>query len=143
MHGDTTEHLFNACKTLNKCQREMVIDADTPREAKRIGRQVDLRPRWDDIRVGVMADLTQIKFSRSVLAEQLLDTGDALLFEGNTWGDHFWGVDINTGVGQNWLGRLLMITRSRLLAGHPSSMPPEPAALDSGSAVNAPVMRWQ
>lgn len=35
----------------------------------------------------------------------------AELVESNTWGDRFWGVDH---AGENWLGRVLMETRTQL-----------------------------
>lgn len=46
--------------------------------------------------------------------DALLNTGEAELIEGNTWGDKFWGAvwDKELGwVGQNWLGKLLMEER--------------------------------
>jgi predicted NAD-dependent protein-ADP-ribosyltransferase YbiA (DUF1768 family) len=55
-----------------------------------------------------------LKFSDPVLREMLLDTGDAILEEGNMWNDTFWGIDLNTGKGQNHLGRLLMERRAEL-----------------------------
>ena len=45
----------------------------------------------------------------------LIATGDAVLIEGNTWGDRFWGMvrnDSGMWVGENWLGRLLTLQRS-------------------------------
>jgi predicted NAD-dependent protein-ADP-ribosyltransferase YbiA (DUF1768 family) len=42
----------------------------------------------------------------------LLETKDATLIEGNTWGDQYWGVC--AGVGENHLGKLLMQIRSEL-----------------------------
>ena len=45
------------------------------------------------------------------LIDKLVATGDAILQEGNTWGDTFWGIDLRTGKGENWLGRLLMLAR--------------------------------
>lgn len=41
-----------------------------------------------------------------------LATGDAILIEGNTWGDRFWGVC--EGFGQNHLGHVLMRVRVQL-----------------------------
>jgi predicted NAD-dependent protein-ADP-ribosyltransferase YbiA (DUF1768 family) len=43
-----------------------------------------------------------------------LDTGEAKLEEGNRWGDEFWGVNLKTGRGKNWLGVLLMRVRNEL-----------------------------
>lgn len=46
----------------------------------------------------------------------LIATGDAILREGNHWGDRFWGVDARTGEGENHLGRLLMELRAEIAA---------------------------
>lgn len=63
-----------------------------------------------------MRDLVQDKFAEHPrLAQLLLDTGDALLIEGNNWGDSFWGVTRNgDGDGANYLGKILMEIRRGL-----------------------------
>jgi len=72
-----------------------------------------MRNDWEEVKVSVMRDLIRQKFKPgSELSDRLLDTGDWLLEEGNTWGDTFWGVC--DGVGENWLGRLLMERRGEL-----------------------------
>jgi predicted NAD-dependent protein-ADP-ribosyltransferase YbiA (DUF1768 family) len=60
-----------------------------------------------------MSDLVEQKFKlNSKLRAQLLATGNEWLEETNTWGDTFWGVC--NGVGQNWLGAILMSVREKL-----------------------------
>ena len=119
----TVEHAFQAAKALTPTERLPVLMAKTPGIAKRLGRKVALRPGWDAMRIDVMRQLLREKFRpECVLAEKLLATGDAELVEGNTWGDHFWGVC--RGSGENWLGRLLMDIRTELAAAaKPSSRP--------------------
>jgi predicted NAD-dependent protein-ADP-ribosyltransferase YbiA (DUF1768 family) len=46
------------------------------------------------------------------LRQKLLATGDAILEEGNDWGDRVWGVV--DGVGKNRLGKILMKVRDEL-----------------------------
>jgi ribA/ribD-fused uncharacterized protein len=112
----TVEHAFAAAKTLDPTERELIRLAERPGEAKRLGRQVALRPGWDDLRVEVMRGLLARKFAPgSELAARLLATGDAQLVEGNTWGDRFWGVC--RGQGRNQLGQLLMELRDQLRRG--------------------------
>lgn len=48
----------------------------------------------------------------SDLRKKLLATGDAELVENNTCGDVFWGIC--DGVGENHLGKILMLVRDRL-----------------------------
>jgi len=53
------------------------------------------------------------KFRRNPeLLDKLLETGYAEIEEGNTWHDTFWGVDKNTGQGDNWLGKILESIRT-------------------------------
>ena len=112
----TVEHAFAAAKTLDPAERELIRLAPRPGDAKRLGRQVVLRPGWDDLRVEVMRRLLARKFAPGTeLAARLLATGDARLVEGNTWGDRFWGVC--RGQGWNQLGQLLMERREQLRRG--------------------------
>jgi ribA/ribD-fused uncharacterized protein len=110
----TVEHAFQAEKTLDGRQRTLIAEAPTAARAKAIGRIVALRDDWDAIKLDVMRELLAEKFEEgSDLADLLLDTDDHDLFEGNTWGDVFWGIDASCR-GENWLGRLLMLQRSHL-----------------------------
>jgi predicted NAD-dependent protein-ADP-ribosyltransferase YbiA (DUF1768 family) len=60
-----------------------------------------------------MEDVVRAKFSQNPeLCDQLLDTGDKTLIEGNHWGDRFWGVC--DGVGENHLGQILEKVRTEL-----------------------------
>jgi predicted NAD-dependent protein-ADP-ribosyltransferase YbiA (DUF1768 family) len=56
-----------------------------------------------------MRTLVRRKFMDPILAVKLLGTGDAILIEGNGWGDTYWGVC--KGAGLNKLGLILMETR--------------------------------
>lgn len=108
----SVEHGFQAEKARYPEDRERIWLARSAREAKLLGRRIEITPYWDSIKLAVMLDLLRSKFSVPELRERLLNTGDALLVEGNTWGDTFWGADSVTGVGNNWLGQLLMVVRS-------------------------------
>jgi len=106
----TTEHAFQASKSLHPEDWEAIWRCNTPGEAKRLGRTLALRSDWDSVKQEVMFHLLRQKFSRrSPLRAALLRTGDAELIEGNNWGDVYWGVC--DGVGENHLGRLLMLVR--------------------------------
>lgn len=117
----TAEHAFNAGKTLDPSKRLTISQAPTPREAKRLGRAVQLRPDWDvRVRFEVMAAVLRAKFAcREERANALLSTGRVMLIEGNTWHDQVWG-DCRCGrepcaeAGANHLGELLMELREDL-----------------------------
>lgn len=111
----TVEHYFQAAKSHDPSDWEAILANPSPGAAKRVGRTCALRPDWEAIKLVVMRQALEAKFSAgSQLAQQLLDTGDELLVEGNGWGDRFWGVD---GTGENWLGGLLMMRRAELRSG--------------------------
>ena len=110
----TVENAFQAAKTLSPVTRR-VFERGSPDRAKRAGRVIDLRPDWDDVRVDIMHQLLRYKFREPWLRKQLLATGDALLVEGNWWGDQFWGVSRDRG--RNELGKLLMRVREELAGG--------------------------
>lgn len=110
----STEHAYQAAKTLIPEQREEIRRVSTCGQAKRLGQNVSIRHDWEDIKIGVMHDLVRQKFSKhSYLKERLILTGRQHLVEGNTWGDLFWGVD--GGEGENHLGRILMDVRAEIL----------------------------
>jgi N-glycosidase YbiA len=110
----TVEHAYQAAKTLDLREREQVQRAPSAGDAKRLGRKVTKRDDWEQVKVKLMRMLLRKKFEHPVLADMLLETGDAELIEGNTWGDTFWGQC--GGRGENWLGRLLMQVRDELKA---------------------------
>ena len=109
----SNEHAFQAAKVINPVKRMEIAAAATPGQAKRMGRSVNLRHDWEQVKYNVMLDIVLAKFHQhSDLAEALLDTGDAELIEGNWWNDTTWGVC--NGVGTNWLGKILMSVRAQL-----------------------------
>lgn len=121
----TAEAAFQAGKTLDPAQRARIAAAETPAEAKRLGRTVPLRPGWDErLRHTVMQEVVAAKFTTADLAARLAATGTALLVEGNSWCDQFWGCCTcqrhRATPGQNWLGRTLMRFRAALAPAAPA-----------------------
>lgn len=108
----TAEHAYQAAKTKEWDWMQRIKLAETPGMAKRLGRRAPLRPDWDRLRLVAMESILRAKFAGPEMRSRLLDTGNALLIEGNDWGDTFWGVC--DGRGENHLGRLLMSLRRRL-----------------------------
>ena len=107
-----SEAAFQAQKTLDVSTRVDKFSNASPKDAKRFGRKVDLRPDWNDIRIDIMRDIVTAKFTQNpVLLNKLLQTGDVELIEGNWWNDTFWGVC--NGKGENNLGKILMSVRER------------------------------
>lgn len=113
----STEHAYQAAKTLDPAMRAKFATLETPSEAKRLGESITVRPDWDEIRRGVMKDLLWQKFQREDLITLLLATDDAEIVEANSWHDTYWGwctCATHKGQGENNLGELLMEVRSIL-----------------------------
>ncbi len=85
-----------------------------PSDAKELGGSLAPREGWDSEKVRVMASVVREKFLQHPdLAAMLLATGDEPLVERNSWGDRFWGTDMD-GEGENMLGKILMRVRDEL-----------------------------
>ena len=112
----TAEHAYQAAKSYRMEDRQEILRAATPAEAKKRGRYVNLRVDWtDEVKTNVMFMVVLAKFlGNRLLVNDLLATQNLPLIEGNTWGDTFWG-QVN-GEGQNRLGKILVATR-RILRG--------------------------
>lgn len=108
----STEHAYQACKSLDPLVRSEISKLQTPKEARRFGQKLKIRRDFDSVKLRIMEDVNRIKFQDVHLAERLKNTGDAYLEETNWWGDKFWGVC--DGIGENNLGKILMKIRSEL-----------------------------
>lgn len=111
---DTAEHWFHANKAISEQDHERIRITRSPRDAKRLGRDIVCRADWEAVKLNVMRQGLFHKFvPGGPEAHKLLATGNAMLVEGNSWGDTFWGQV--GGNGHNWLGWLLMAQRAFLL----------------------------
>ena len=110
---DSSEAYFQSMKTTDPIIRQKFVGL-APDESKKLGRRIALRPDWEEIKDQVMMEVLEAKFSQNPdLSKLLVETEDALLVEGNTWGDKYWGVC--KGVGENHLGIILMKIRDSYL----------------------------
>lgn len=112
----TVEHFYQAMKFTNQDIRIDIANHDI-RGLKWFVRkhEHDIRPDFHDIKLGVMEIALRWKFCcNQHYRTMLINTKDAMLIEGNNWGDVFWGVDSKTGEGFNHLGKLLMKIRDNI-----------------------------
>lgn len=110
---DSSEHAYQAVKTEDIAAQEMIRLCGHPRESKKLGRSVVLRPNWDPLRF--MKNILKRKFTHNTdLYCRLLATSPADLVEYAPWGDDYWGVDKNY-QGHNNLGKLLVEWRETWL----------------------------
>lgn len=86
-------------------------------QAKVLGTILPARSDWEEVRIDIMKELLRIKFNQFPFKEQLLETGDEELIQGNYWHDITFGkcyCQEHKGEGQNILGKLIMQIREQL-----------------------------
>ena len=105
----TSEHAYQAAKTLDDDVSEQIRLCDTPSKSKALGMKVQLRSDWEQVKPGIMEEILNIKFSDPLLKKRLKNTAPGQLVEDNNWGDVYWGVC--DGIGENNLGKILMKIR--------------------------------
>lgn len=112
---NSAEAAFQAVKLEDKSKRFM-FSGLSGKEAKALGKQVPLRPDWNNIRLDVMAWIVHEKFKQNPELRKQLVATEGELREQNWWNDRFWGVDTQ-GYGFNHLGEILMKERTNISLG--------------------------
>lgn len=119
----STEAAYQSAKTLDLSLRKKFANLGSDdsenttymkigRAAKRLGKQIQIRPDWEDVKKSVMLSVIREKFKHPELSALLLSTGNAYLEETNSWNDIYWGVC--NGIGENNLGKILMQVRDEI-----------------------------
>ncbi|MEE2730670.1 NADAR family protein [Ketobacter sp.] len=111
----TVEHYFQAMKFADPAYQEKIRRAESPKQARKLGRTrfKKIRADWRKVKVVVMtrALYTQCR-TYSHKAGALLDTGDQRLVENSSY-DYFWGCGRDRR-GTNMYGQVLMNVRNKL-----------------------------
>ena len=114
----SVEHAFQAAKLLTNAERQAhgFLSRDvTFGQAKRKGRNVQLRADWSDVKEQVMMECLSSKFSADKLRRKLLGTQKMKLIDGHDGSpDIYWGFHIPSNKGANRLGLILMDLRQQL-----------------------------
>lgn len=107
----SVEHAYMSAKSDDPNWKKFCAETPSPAVVKKASRTIPLVENWNDKKLDVMKECLEQKFSKEPFKTLLKDTGNVELIEGNWWGDTFWGVNLNTGEGQNILGRMIMSIR--------------------------------
>ena len=111
----SVEHAYMSAKSDSKEWKKLCADPSrTAGEVKRLSKLLTLVDNWDKRKVAVMRSCLMQKYHTEPYRTKLINTGSEYIKEGNTWGDVFWGVNIETGEGENNLGKLIMYVRLML-----------------------------
>ena len=120
-----SEAAFQAAKA-KKFRMRRVFSHLPADESKYLGKHVELRSDWEEVKDEIMLQIVRAKFTQNKgLRQKLLDTGDEELVEGTTWHDTYWGIDLETGKGENHLGKILMQVRAEFQAQEAAKQPKE------------------
>lgn len=106
----TVEHFFQSRKTTDIDKYREFAACATPLASKKLGRTVQLRSDWEEVRIYVMLEALREKFKIPELRAKLLATGEEILSEDSP-SDKIWG---GRDGGRDLLGKCLMITREAL-----------------------------
>jgi N-glycosidase YbiA len=106
----TSEHYYQAKKFLDSKTIEKIRLTIAPEEAAHLGRTLECRKDWHDVKVAYMWTALKAKYTQHErLKTLLLSTNTQSIFE-HTENDFFWG-DGGNGTGKNILGLMLMKLR--------------------------------
>lgn len=110
----SVENAFQAAKCPMRASEFVNL---TPSEAKHLGRRVQLRSDWEDVKVIIMKNLLASKFQNPKF-KTVLRSIQTDIVEDNTWHDNYWGncncPRCKKIIGRNELGRLLEELRATL-----------------------------
>lgn len=107
----SAEAAYQASKSMGY-KLDSIFCGLSPGQAKKLGRCIIIWGDWEEKKFEIMETVLRIKFKDPDLRQRLINTGDAELYEGNSWGDTIWGCHWETLEGDNRLGKLLMKLRT-------------------------------
>lgn len=105
----SVENYYQAQKTLDLEQRKQ-FETCSPSYSKRLGRAVNLRDDWGQVKLSVMEKALRVKFAPDTKWYNKLKETEGEIVETNNWNDKFWGKTLD-GIGENYLGKILMKIR--------------------------------
>lgn len=112
----SAENLYQAAKlpytNLSEEEQKAIFEemlTITPGQSKKRAAEFELNEAWLEDRFEIMEAIVCHRFmTNEEDYNKLADIDGVSIQEGNTWGDTFWGVDLETGEGENTLGYILM-----------------------------------
>lgn len=113
----SVEHAYMSAKCDDPEWKKYCSDSNnTAGDVKRKSREVKLVDNWDTLKFDIMETCLMKKYRQEPFSSRLINTGNQNIVEGNYFGDTVWGVDLKSSpnVGENHLGRMIMLIRNTL-----------------------------
>jgi len=101
------EVLYQICKTTNEVTINNMVTR-LPKYSKKKSHEFEVVEGFEDIKFDIMRELVFKKFQVSPLLREKLKATTKPIVEWNSWNDTTWGADIESKIGENWLGLILM-----------------------------------
>lgn len=110
----TTEHFFQSMKTVKLEDSAKVMNSKTPKEAKEVAWQCEMRPDWDSIKDNIMFIAVWEKtIQNPSIMMKLIKSNPREIVENSPY-DYYWGCG-KDGSGKNQLGKTWMLVRDILI----------------------------
>lgn len=71
----SSEHAYQAAKTLDIEKRKQIADCRTAGDSKRAGRKLSIRPDWEEVKYKIMVDILTSKFKKEPIRSWLKTQG--------------------------------------------------------------------
>lgn len=109
----SAEAAFQSSKCEDEAERKVFASCSADKAAMR-GKELIPYPGWEEAQFDIMESILKAKFEQNpALMGKLAETGNCILTNGNSKHETFWGVDLYSWVGENYLGKLLMKIREK------------------------------
>lgn len=109
----SAEAAFQASKCADESERKVFASCSSDKAALK-GNDIVPSPDWEKARLEIMESIIRAKFEQNpILMKRLKDTGNRLLINGNNKQETYWGVDLYSWQGENYLGKIIMNIRDK------------------------------
>ena len=109
----SAESAFQASKCAEESERKVFASCSIQKATLR-GRELKPHPGWEEAQLDIMESILQAKFEQNpALMKKLADTGNTILINGNSKQETYWGIDLYSWEGENYIGKLLMKIREK------------------------------
>lgn len=117
---NSVEHAYLSAKCDDAEWKQLCSENHPAGELKKLSKGIPIVPNWENQKITVMKQLLIKKYTQEPFKTKLINTKGKYIEEGNTWYDIFWGVDLKSGFGENYLGKIIMDIREILLKNNKS-----------------------